>query len=1185
MSRITKKQLNRVSYKSGNKLKQYFLSCLLLLLSNSATGLTCSELDGAWVEARDFSLTYLGFFGSSYADDSINNPYGSYGSSSYSDSNSVRNSTGLFGSSYGTYSANNSSAILPPKIMKNGEWIGTLTTSSFIYGRISLSEIDANCNFSSTSPQRGLVPTDLYYINSTPDINTIYLEWLGGIGASGYAVYQCATSACVSQTFINATGYNFITVTGLSPQSTYHFRVVPYNSAGIGYWLDISSTTLSNAPVPSPLTSLNASAQETTANLTWSGGGGATGFNVYSCPDISCNLSGLMGSASGYSISITGLSPGTTYYYAVQPYNENGNGQYLSVSVTTLADNTAPVITLIGSSLVTIEVGETYADEGATATDNIDSSVNIVTSGAVGNEVGTYTLTYSATDASGNTAADVYRTVVVEAAEEETIPVILRLSDTVSGAAEVRMTGPWWSWDPNGGPEAVDNGDGTWTVTLDPAPTDNMEYLWVVDGVQENLIDNAAGAECSAEIDGGSLITDYSGWANRVLVVGSGDASNTYDACAGTPPPVVDSDGDGIPDDLEIASGRNPQGVDYAVGTGNKFSCALDSNGVTCWGGNQYGQRAAPALSNPTELSVGFEHACAIDDSGVICWGRGHQGQTTVPALSNPTALAAAKTHTCAIDDSGVVCWGSNGFKRSEVPETLVNATQIDAGVEHTCAIGDNGVECWGRNHKQQRKVPAGLVNPTQVSAGYIHSCAIDDNGVTCWGTQQDSRAVVPDTLVNPTQVSAGGLSTCAIDDNGVTCWGAANIIAVPTLVNPTQVSVDFNHACAQDDTGVVCWGSNDKGKRTPVGLSHVTDNDGDGLSDADELLLGTDKLVADTDGDSVPDGSDYMPLDAGETADTDGDGIGNNADADDDNDGIPDTLETETGRNPLAVDYMVGTGNKFACALDSNGVTCWGANQYGQRAAPALSNPTELSVGFEHACAIDDSGVVCWGRGHQGQTTVPVLSNPTALAAAKTHTCAVDDTGVVCWGSDGFKRSTVPTSLTNATQIDAGVEHSCAIGDNGVECWGRNHKQQRKVPAGLVNPTQVSAGYIHSCAIDDSGVRCWGTQQDSRAVVPVGLVNPAQVSAGGLSTCAIDDNGVTCWGAPNIVNVPSLSNPTQVTVGFNHACAQDDTGVVCWGNNDKGKRTVPTLEHIKDSDGDGVDDAIDGDRLNAAVQ
>ncbi|MGB1334064.1 MAG: hypothetical protein ACPG57_04100, partial [Porticoccaceae bacterium] len=104
---------------------------------------------------------------------------------------------------------------------------------------------------------------------------------------------------------------------------------------------------------------------------------------------------------------------------------------------------------------------------------------------------------------------------------------------TTDGAA-VRLTGPWWGWDPNGGPEATSNGDGTWTVTLDPAPTENMEYLWVVDGVQESLIDNAANGECTAEIDGGSLITDYANWANRVLVLGSGDAANTYDACAGT---------------------------------------------------------------------------------------------------------------------------------------------------------------------------------------------------------------------------------------------------------------------------------------------------------------------------------------------------------------------------------------------------------------------------------------------------------------------------------------------------------------------------------------------------------------------------------------------------------------------------------------------------------------------------
>ena len=114
-----------------------------------------------------------------------------------------------------------------------------------------------------------------------------------------------------------------------------------------------------------------------------------------------------------------------------------------------------------------------------------------------------------------------------------------------TGAGAVRMTGPWWGWDPSGGPEATDNGDGTWTVTLDPTPTENMEYLWVVDGVQENLIGAAADGDCAAKIGGGSLITDYWSWANRVWVQGSGDAADTYDSCAGT------STGGGNGDDIE----------------------------------------------------------------------------------------------------------------------------------------------------------------------------------------------------------------------------------------------------------------------------------------------------------------------------------------------------------------------------------------------------------------------------------------------------------------------------------------------------------------------------------------------------------------------------------------------------------------------------------------------------------
>ena len=41
-----------------------------------------------------------------------------------------------------------------------------------------------------------------------------------------------------------------------------------------------------------------------------------------------------------------------------------------------------------------------------------------------------------------------------------------------------------------------------------------------------------------------------------------------------------------------------------------------------------------------------------------------------------------------------------------------------------------------------------------------------------------------------------------------------------------------------------------------------------------------------------LPDSADDLPLDATETLDTDGDQIGNNADTDDDGDGIPDSSD-----------------------------------------------------------------------------------------------------------------------------------------------------------------------------------------------------------------------------------------------------------------------------------------------------
>ena len=75
-----------------------------------------------------------------------------------------------------------------------------------------------------------------------------------------------------------------------------------------------------------------------------------------------------------------------------------------------LKDTSAPEITLNGESSVTVKELEKYEDAGATATDDRDGDItaNLVKSGYVDvYRPGTYTVTYTATDSSGNVSQSV----------------------------------------------------------------------------------------------------------------------------------------------------------------------------------------------------------------------------------------------------------------------------------------------------------------------------------------------------------------------------------------------------------------------------------------------------------------------------------------------------------------------------------------------------------------------------------------------------------------------------------------------------------------------------------------------------------------------------------------------------------------------------------------------------------
>ncbi|HEX8501085.1 MAG TPA: immunoglobulin-like domain-containing protein [Pyrinomonadaceae bacterium] len=108
-----------------------------------------------------------------------------------------------------------------------------------------------------------------------------------------------------------------------------------------------------------------------------------------------------------------------------------GNSASCSQTVT-VNDATAPVVTLNGAAVMTVECHTSFSDPGATASDSCDGPRPVTTSGSVNaNAVGSYTLTYTATDLSGNTGTKTRTVNVVDT----TAPAV-----TLNGADPLTVT-------------------------------------------------------------------------------------------------------------------------------------------------------------------------------------------------------------------------------------------------------------------------------------------------------------------------------------------------------------------------------------------------------------------------------------------------------------------------------------------------------------------------------------------------------------------------------------------------------------------------------------------------------------------------------------------------------------------------------------------------------------------------
>jgi len=151
--------------------------------------------------------------------------------------------------------------------------------------------------------------------------------------------------------------------------------------------------------------------------------------NTYTDPGLTYDDNGCFPSAAP---SITDnvnptLVPGFyTYEYEITDNSGNITTAIRYVEVIS-ADVTPPAITLNGAATITIEACTFYDELGATAFDLVDFSVPVVINSTALdlNTVGTYSVTYTATDASSNTTVATRTVIVVDL----TAPVLTIIDD------------------------------------------------------------------------------------------------------------------------------------------------------------------------------------------------------------------------------------------------------------------------------------------------------------------------------------------------------------------------------------------------------------------------------------------------------------------------------------------------------------------------------------------------------------------------------------------------------------------------------------------------------------------------------------------------------------------------------------------------------------------------------------
>jgi hypothetical protein len=254
-------------------------------------------------------------------------------------------------------------------------------------------------------------------------------------------------------------------------------------------------------------------------------------------------------------------------------------------------------------------------------------------------------------------------------------------------------------------------------------------------------------------------------------------------------------------------------------------------------------------------LSLADDTSCALRrDGSVWCWGSDANGQLgTGASRARPVRVAGLPplvTLSCrpmlgccgAAEDGSIACWGHGPTKGAAFPPPTKlggsrRAIAIVPGILATCAlVSGEGVVCWTQSEKggveekqlEDSATAASLVVGDEGVSGFVRA----DGVFGAWSFPVSPKERVA-SVIEVVHVAAGAEHVCAaIPGGGLSCWGnngygqlgatppptkdayAGTPTPEPPIAGGADLALGGYMSCQRTTSGeLFCWGENDQGQ------------------------------------------------------------------------------------------------------------------------------------------------------------------------------------------------------------------------------------------------------------------------------------------------------------------------------------------------------------------------------------